>query len=111
MLANVFAIFNGNLKDECKGRGLHMVHINMRSLNNKMELVRATFCESNASIITLSETWLNKMYNDSYIAIEGYVAVRSDSEWDHNKRGGGICTYITNGIHFLESKYIHFNSN
>ena len=111
MSANAFMLLHGNLKDECRGRGLHMIHINMRSLNNKMELVRATFCESNASVITMSETWLNKSYSDSYNNIEGYTTVRSDREWDSNKKGGGICTYIKNGINYSESKFIQFNSN
>ena len=61
----------------------------------------------------MSETWLNKMYNDSYNEIEGYTVVRQDREWDSNKKGGGICKcmYIKNGLYYSEFKYIQFITN
>ena len=68
----------GDLKNECKGRGLHLVHINIRSMDKKMELIKSTFQGSNATIITMSETWLNSGYSESYVALNGYTVVRQD---------------------------------
>ena len=90
---------------------MHIAHINVRSLNKKMELIKATFQESNATIITMSETWLNELFDQSYNIIEGYVAVRQDREWGDRKKGGGICSYIKTGINFSEHKYKRFNTN
>ena len=90
---------------------MHIAHINVRSLNKKMELIKATFQESNATIITMSETWLNELFDQSYNMIEGYVTVRQDREWGNRKKGGGICSYIKTGINFSEHKYKRFNTN
>ena len=43
------------------GGGLRIAHINLRSVNKKMELIKATFENSNVSVISMSETWLNNM--------------------------------------------------
>ena len=76
-----------------------------------MELIGATFQESNATVVTMSETWLNDMYDKSYNMIEGYTMIRQDREWDFKKKGGGICTYIKLGLDFSEYKFKRFNSN
>ena len=90
---------------------MHITHINARSLNNKIELIRATFQDANATIVTISETWLNEMYDKAYNVIEGYMDVRQDRKWGYLKKGGGICTYIKVGVNFSEYKYNIFNSN
>ena len=36
-------VFDGGLVNECRGRGMHLAHIKVRSLNNKMALIGATF--------------------------------------------------------------------
>ena len=99
------------MKFECKSRGIHIAHINIRSLNKKMELIKATFQDSNATIVTMCETWLTSKYSEAYNAIEGYVVIRQDREWDLNKKGGGICTYLKNGLNYSEFKYKHLNQN
>ena len=51
-----------------------------------MELIKGTFQDSNASIISMSETmsidlclqWLNHMHSELYISREGYTVVRQD---------------------------------
>ena len=101
----------GDIKEECKGRGMHLAHINVRSLNNKMELIGATFYNLNVTVITMSETWLNGMFDSTYNNIEGYMAIRQDRAWGFNKKGGGICTYIKSDLNFSEYKYSKFNTN
>ena len=65
---------------------MHIAHINIRSMNKKMELIRATFQGSNATIITMSETWLNQMYDEAYIALNGYAGIRQDRKWEFHKK-------------------------
>ena len=57
---------------------MHIARFNIRSMNKKMELIQITFQDSNATTVTISEVWLNSMYNESYIAIDGYKVERRD---------------------------------
>ena len=43
-------------------KGIIMGHLNVRSMWNKMDLLRTTFADSPFSVIVLSETWLTNSY-------------------------------------------------
>ena len=62
-------------------------------------VIKASFQDSNATTITMSETWLNEMYDKTYNMI---VNIRQDRIWDNNKKGGGICIYVRSGIVFSD---------
>ena len=69
--------------------GLGIIHLNVRSLLPKIDFVRVWAQTTNADIIVISESWLNKSINDNDISINGYNISRAD----RIKRGGGIIVY------------------
>ena len=73
-------------------KGLKFVHINCRSLYNKLSQITLLF--SPYDIICCSETWLTKDYNDAFVEIPGKKVFRID----RNGRGGGVCIYIDSKI-------------
>ena len=93
-------------------KGLHLTHINIRSLYNTMDIVRQTIFSSEASIVALSETWLNSNITSAMIEIPGYTCTRNDRSWLENgniKRGGGVCCYIKSDICFSDTEYANLN--
>ena len=82
-------------------KGLHLAHLNIRSLWNKIDVVRQLIKESGIHMFSLSETWLNTAMNTSMIDIPGYSCIRLDRAWTENntiKKGSGICCYYQNEI-------------
>ena len=102
------------------GRGLHIAHLNVRSLmgGHKFDTARLQIKNSGFDIFTLSERWLTKSVPDRSVEIEGYDFVRQDREWNdtlshHNnpKRGGGVALYIKSGIQFSDTKFKNMNKS
>lgn len=59
--------------DEFRSRcGLGIMHLNVRSLLRKLDLVKVWIESTNADIPVLSETWLNKAISDKEISVTGY---------------------------------------
>ena len=88
---------------QAKHKGLLVTHLNVRSLWNKIDLIRSTFKDFYVDIITFSETWLVNEIPDGLVDIEGYELYRNDRNWTQNgsdliKKGGGVCTYIKNDL-------------
>ena len=80
---------------ECfKRRGLHFLHINLRSMLSKISELRLIAQNSNAAVIGVSETWLDSSVRDSEISIPNYTVFRKD----RNSHGGGVCVYVRNDI-------------
>ena len=77
-------------------KGLHFLHLNIRSLLPKLDEIRLIVKESNAAIFGLTETWLDNSVSDSEVAIEGYSIVRKD----RNRHGGGVCVYVRDNLTF-----------
>ena len=73
-----------------KKRGVHAIHLNTRSLLPKMFDFRLMANKTNASIIGITESWLDNTVNDSEISIPGYCVVRRDRD----RNGGGVCVYV-----------------
>ena len=78
-------------------KGIKMVHINVRSLFNKIDQIRTMF--NGFDVIIISESWLTPAIPDSSIAIPGYNLVRQDRLHQTKRRGGGLCV-------FVDSKFI-----
>lgn len=67
-----------------------MIHLNIRSLVNKIELVRQILLNRKIDCFCISETWLNDLITDDLIQVDGYNLWRKD----RLSRGGGICCYV-----------------
>ena len=77
-------------------RGLHFIHLNVRSILPKMSELKIIALKSKAAVISLSETWLDSSVTDSEIYIDNYSVVRNDRD----RHGGGVCCYVRNDIAF-----------
>ena len=79
-------------------RGLNIVHLNIRSLWNKIAIFKSTFNNSNVQILGLSETWLTSAIPNSLVDLPGYTLLRNDRNFGNGgstqvRKGGGVCTY------------------
>ena len=80
-------------------RGLKIAHLNVRSLRNKVDLLRLEQFDNIAiDVLTLSETWLDSNIQDSEICLPGFTLVRRDREG--SKSGGGVAIYVRDGLPF-----------
>ena len=80
------------IKDVKTLKGIKMVHLNVRSLFNKMEQIWENF--KYMDVILISETWLGPAVSDAAISLPGYNLIRQDRNYPGGKRGGGLCVYI-----------------
>ena len=98
-------------------RGLHLAHLNVRSLANKWDNIKANFMNSNIHILTFSETWLHEQLpNNMFHLSNDYTLLRLDRDWNDNnnsnsppKKGGGVCTFIRNNLDFSENTHSFLN--
>jgi len=58
--------------------GLLVIHLNIRSLPSKIDLLKVWLTYNKPHIITLSETWLNSDISDDEIKLDNYVLFRKD---------------------------------
>ncbi len=72
-------------------KGLKIIHINIRSLAPKIDLLRAWVTLYQPQVISISETWLHNNINNDEIRIDNYNLYRSDRA----SRGGGVVTYVS----------------
>lgn len=77
-------------------KGLHFVHLNIRSLLPKIDEVRMLARNTRAACICMTETWLDETVFDSEIQIDNYVLRRQD----RNRHGGGVCIYVRSDLSF-----------
>ncbi len=64
--------------------GLGLIHVNVRILLPKLDMVHIWARNTNEDVIIISESWLNKTILDKEISITGYNVFRVDRP----KRGG-----------------------
>ena len=64
---------NSTLYNPFKTKGLHFVHLNINSIFQKIDELRAISKNSNATVIGVTESKLDSSILDSEIEIEGYV--------------------------------------
>lgn len=70
--------------------GLKLIHINVRSLSNEMNMVGIWIKSTDAGICVISETWLSKSIADEDINMVGYNVYRTDGP----KKGAGVAIFI-----------------
>lgn len=88
-----------------QGRGslteklFNCVLFNARSLNNKTELLPLVVDEFKASLVFVTETWLDTCTPDSFLEVQkAFCVVRCDRA-DH-RYGGGVCVLISNKLNY-----------
>ena len=81
-----------NTLDDIKG--LKIIHLNIRSLVPKIDLLRTWVYLHKPKIITLSETFLNNDILDNEISIRNYILYRADRATRH----GGVAIYVSTDI-------------
>ena len=83
------------------GKGLHVLFWNVRSLYNKIDSIHYEIAKLQPDIFNISESWLNENIDNAEIKIKGYTIIRNDRNKNRDgsiKKGGGICTFIKEGI-------------
>ena len=75
-------------------RGIHILHLNIRSLLSKIDELRYIAIKSRATVICITETWLDETVWDPDISIPEYKLLRKD----RNRDWGGVCMYIRSDI-------------
>ena len=69
-----------------KRKGLHCLHINIRSLLPKISELRSLVSKASPAVVAISESWLDKSVPDNEINIQEYTVLRHD----RNRCGGGV---------------------
>lgn len=82
-----------------KASGLKVGHLNVRSLQPKLDEIDFLIKKTKLDILCISETWLKKRVKDKDISIKGYTLRRKDRP---RIRGGGVCIYIKDTIPFID---------
>ena len=90
----------------CQSKGIHIAHLNTRSLRKNIDQIRPLISESGVSIFGCSETWLHQGIDDSIVDIDKYDLIRCDRA---NRRGGGVCLYVKTGINYRWNKELTAN--
>lgn len=85
--------------DCLKRRGLHIVHLNVRSLLPKIDEVRDIARKTTPAVLCFTETWLDTI-QDPEMEIDNYTCVRKD----RNRNGGGVATYVRNNNIAFDSR-------
>ena len=75
-----FSTFNTN--------GMHHIHI--RSLPPKIDELRFLASKTNATTISITETWLDYTVTDNEIKIDRYNVFRKDRD----REGSGVCVHV-----------------
>lgn len=71
-------------------QGLGLMHINVRSIIPKLDMLDLWVNDSKPDILVCSETWLKSSDGDDVIAINDYNVFRCDRA----KKGGVVCMYV-----------------
>ena len=108
-----------DLNEIKNAKGLHFAHLNLRSLVNKWDNIKANFMNSGIHVLTFSETWLHNLLPDNLFDLgHEYNLLRHDRNWNDSgdpnkppKRGGGICIYIKSTLQYSETDFSHYNSS
>lgn len=74
--------------------GLHIIHVNARSLLPKMDMLRIWSESTGADLFIVSETWLSKKILDKDVGIYGFNIYRSDRP----RKGGGVAICVKHNL-------------
>ena len=98
------------------GKGFHIAHLNVRSLlgRYKADMLKHQIEHSKVDVFTVSESWLTPAIPDSQVALQDYSVTRVDRRWGDEgdagaKKGGGVLSFIKEGIGFSDDKFRDLN--
>lgn len=93
-----------SLQELCDMKGFFTLHLNIRSLTRKMDLLKLSLLRTDLDLICLTETWLKPDMESNLFSIEGYSFERHDRKIMNSsgaiKTGGGICMYIKDHLNY-----------
>ena len=87
---------NSDMFKTFQSKGIHVLHMNARSMMNKMDEIRLLAINTSATVIGITETWLDDSVVDSEVSIPNFSLVQKD----RNRNGGGVAIFINNCIAF-----------
>ena len=94
-------------------KGLKIIFWNVRSLYNKIDSIRLEVENIKPDILNINETWLHDNIDDVFVSIKDYTLIRSDRmtmEAGMVKKGGGLCTYVRDGLICEDMRNIIFSN-
>ena len=103
------------LNDIKNTKGIHIAHLNVRSLMNKWETFKMQFADTNMHIIGMSESWLNDLLPSNLFTLSiDFTLLRNDRKWNDNnsntpKRGGGVGLFINSKLNYCGETYANMN--
>ncbi len=86
----------GELLPAFTSKGLHCLHLNVHCLLPKIDEILVLANKSNASILCLTETWLDSSIREAEVEIENDIIIRKD----RNRQRGGVCACVRVDIGF-----------
>ena len=92
-----FEVFNN--------KGLHFMHLNISSLLNEIDELGHFARSSNAAIIGITGTKVDKTVHDSEVTVDGYNIVQTG----RNRNSGGVACCIRNNTCFNRKTCISDN--
>ena len=68
-------LMDDHLRESAHGKGLHIAHLNVRSMLsvNTLDLLLTQIRTSGIGVFTISETWLHQAIPSSHIAVDTYM--------------------------------------
>ena len=77
-------------------KGLHINHLNIHSLRNKLDGLPLFCNEYKPYILSMNETWLDENISDDELHLISYNIIRRDKDFF----GGGVAVYIDEHLQF-----------
>ena len=81
---------NLTFNDFCDRKSLGFLHVNIRCLLPKIDLVKSWVHTANPDVLGISESWLRKSVTNPDILILGYNVFRQDRA----TKGGGVAIFV-----------------
>ena len=115
LYCNLLLLEMYGIDDIKNAKGMHIAHLNVRSIMNKWDTFKAQFGESNIHVLGISESWLSDKIPSSLLNLSHeHVLLRNDRKWtDDNtgsvKKGGGLGIFINSKLNYSESDFGKLN--
>ena len=96
---------------ELVGKVFSIVHLNFRSIVNKIESLQIYMNDLTPDIFAVTETWLHALLPSNLLTLNGYHLVRLDRQPIDGvtKKGGGVAMYINELNSYSTDEYNIYN--